>query len=111
MKFGVISTVTIGTNVVVPAIREAGHEVSALASRDASRAASVADWLEVPRAYGTYDELLGDDEIEAVYNPLGHDVLSKSAMAWTFAPSKPVFSFRCVTPKTFDSIQTSLAEV
>lgn len=70
MKFGVISTANIGTDVVVPAIREAGHEVSALASRDASRAASVADRLEIPRAYGTYDELLGDDEIEAVYNPL-----------------------------------------
>ena len=70
MKFGVISTATIGTETVIPAIREAGHEVVAIASRNRTRAQEVAEQLEIPRAYGTYEELLDDDDINAVYNPL-----------------------------------------
>jgi xylose dehydrogenase (NAD/NADP) len=70
VKFGVISTANIGTNAVIPAIREAGHEVTALASRDESRASTVAKQLNIARAYGTYEELLEDNEIEAAYNPL-----------------------------------------
>ena len=70
MKFGVISTASIGTNAVIPAIKEAGHEVTALASRNESRAATVAEQLDIQHTYGTYESLLEDDEIEAVYNPL-----------------------------------------
>jgi predicted dehydrogenase len=45
-------------------------EIRAIASRDAGRARSVADALGIPEAYGSYDALLADPQIEAIYNPL-----------------------------------------
>ena len=68
MRFAVLSTANIG-RVVVPAIRAAGHEVVAVGSRDADRAAAYADELEIDRSYGSYGAALDDDGVEAVYNP------------------------------------------
>src|SRR5579864_199747 len=45
-------------------------EVAAIASRDLSKAKDAASKLDIPKAYGSYDELLADPEIEAIYNPL-----------------------------------------
>lgn len=45
-------------------------EVTAIASRDRSRAEDAARALHIPNAYGSYEELLADETIEAVYNPL-----------------------------------------
>src|SRR5688572_32362575 len=42
----------------------------AIASRDATKAGDAAALLDIPRAYGSYEELLADPDIEAVYNPL-----------------------------------------
>src|SRR5688572_52107 len=42
----------------------------AIASRDATKAGDAAALLDIPRAYGSYEELLADPEIEAIYNPL-----------------------------------------
>jgi predicted dehydrogenase len=46
------------------------HRVLAIASRNAERAADVARSLNIPRSYGSYEDLLADPDIEAVYNPL-----------------------------------------
>lgn len=70
MRFGILSTATIATEHVVPAIRASDHEAAAIASRDADRAAGVADDLGVERSYGSYEALLADDDLDAVYNPL-----------------------------------------
>ncbi|MFC7081884.1 Gfo/Idh/MocA family protein [Halorussus caseinilyticus] len=70
MNFGVISTANIGRAAVVPAIRATDHDVLAVASRDPESADAFADAFGVPRAYGSYDELLADDDVDAVYNPL-----------------------------------------
>jgi predicted dehydrogenase len=45
-------------------------EVVAIASRDLNRAQAVATRLGIPKVYGTYEELLADPEIDAIYNPL-----------------------------------------
>ncbi len=45
-------------------------EISAIASRDGRRAEEAAAKFGIAKAYGSYDELLADPEIEAVYNPL-----------------------------------------
>src|ERR1041385_6310987 len=45
-------------------------EISAIASRDAGKAKRAADELGIQKAYGSYEELLADPEIEAIYNPL-----------------------------------------
>ena len=70
MRFGVLSTADIGVESVIPAIQASEHEVTAIASRSAPRAEAVAEELGIPRAYGSYEALLEDDDLEAVYNPL-----------------------------------------
>jgi predicted dehydrogenase len=71
VRFGVISTAKIGIQKVIPAMRQSARcRVLAIASRDLTRARAAADALGIPRAYGSYAELLQDPEIEAVYNPL-----------------------------------------
>ena len=71
VRFGVISTAKIGIEKVIPAMQQSAHcRVLAIASRDLTRARAAAEALGIPRAYGSYTELLQDPEIEAVYNPL-----------------------------------------
>jgi predicted dehydrogenase len=71
IKWGVLSTAKIGREKVIPAM-QAGTltEVSAIASRDAELGRTVAEKLGIPKSYGSYEELLADPEIDAVYNPL-----------------------------------------
>jgi predicted dehydrogenase len=69
--WGVLSTAKIGRERVLPGMRKSGLiEIRAIASRDPARARAAADALGIPRAYGSYEALLADPEIEAVYNPL-----------------------------------------
>lgn len=70
MQFGIISTADIAVSALVPAIQASDHTVGAIASRDSNRAAGVAEKLDIPTAYDSYEALLADDEIDAVYNPL-----------------------------------------
>jgi predicted dehydrogenase len=71
VKFGIISTANIGVAKVIPAMQKsAGCDIQAIASRDLARAKETAAKLGIPKAYGSYEEMLADPEIEAVYNPL-----------------------------------------
>ena len=71
VRFGVIGTAKIALQKVIPAMQQSEHcRIVAIASRDRTRARAAADALGIPRAYGSYAELLQDPEIEAVYNPL-----------------------------------------
>lgn len=71
LRFGVLSTSKFALRETIPAM-QAGHytEVAAIASRDLPRAQAVASEHGIPRAYGSYEELLADDEVDAIYNPL-----------------------------------------
>lgn len=71
VQWGVLSTAKIGWEKVMPAMRGCAHaEILGLASRDLGRGRKLADEFGIPRAYGSYAELLADPDIEAVYNPL-----------------------------------------
>ncbi|NIM95058.1 MAG: Gfo/Idh/MocA family oxidoreductase [Anaerolineales bacterium] len=71
IKWGVLSTAKIGVDKVIPAMQLAEHcNMLAIASRSAAKAREAAVRLGIPKAYGSYEELLADPEIEAVYNPL-----------------------------------------
>ena len=71
VRWGILSTAKIGVTKVIPAIQKGDWtEVVAIASRDIDKATQVAQRLRIPKAYGSYEELLADDEIEAIYNPL-----------------------------------------
>ncbi|MDH3658888.1 MAG: Gfo/Idh/MocA family oxidoreductase [Alphaproteobacteria bacterium] len=71
VRFGVISTARIGLERVIPAmLKGEGVSIKAIASRDLDRAKDAAGAFGIEKAYGSYEELLADPEIEAVYNPL-----------------------------------------
>ncbi len=71
VKWGVLGVAKIATAKVIPAMRLGEwSEVVAIASRELAKAQGVAATLGIPRAYGSYEELLGDPEVDAVYNPL-----------------------------------------
>jgi predicted dehydrogenase len=71
VKWGVLSTAGIGVRKVIPGM-QAGEwsDIVAIASRDGKKAEDVARKLRIPKAYWSYEDLLADPEIEAVYNPL-----------------------------------------
>jgi len=71
IRWGVLSAAHIGTATVIPAMQQGTYcEVTAIASRDLARAQSEAQQLGIPTAYGSYEELLADPHIDAIYNPL-----------------------------------------
>jgi len=71
VNWGILSTASIGTEFVIPAMMNGEYcDVRAIASRSIATAEKAAERFEIPRAYGSYDELLIDNEIEAVYIPL-----------------------------------------
>ncbi|KAB8125851.1 Gfo/Idh/MocA family oxidoreductase, partial [Gracilibacillus oryzae] len=71
VKFGILSTANIGKTQVIPAIqRSENAEAVAIASRNINNAKEVAAELSIEKTYGTYEELLEDQEIDAVYIPL-----------------------------------------
>lgn len=71
LRWGVLSTAKIGVGKVIPAMQRSQLcSIDAIASREAERGREVAGRLGIARAYGSYEELLADPNIDAVYNPL-----------------------------------------
>lgn len=70
IRWGILSTAQIARNAMIPGIRAAGGEVIAAASRGLEKAKVFAGELDIPKAYGRYEDLLADPDIDAVYNPL-----------------------------------------
>jgi predicted dehydrogenase len=71
VKWGVIGVAGIATGKVIPAMqRGEWSEVVAIASRNVERAEQAAEQLGIGKAYGSYEELLADPDIEAIYDPL-----------------------------------------
>ncbi|HWG20362.1 MAG TPA: Gfo/Idh/MocA family oxidoreductase [Terracidiphilus sp.] len=71
IRWGVLSTAAIGMKKVIPGMQQGQYStVTAIASRDGSKARAAAEVLGIEKAYGSYEELLADPEIDAIYNPL-----------------------------------------
>jgi predicted dehydrogenase len=71
IRWGVLGVANIGVKKVIPAMQKGQlTEIAAIASRDRARARQAADQLHIPRAFGSYEELLADPTIDAIYNPL-----------------------------------------
>src|SRR5690606_20419062 len=71
VRWGVLGVAGIARTKVIPAMKRGDRtEVLAIASRDEARARAAADELGIPRAYGSYEELLADPDVEVVYNAL-----------------------------------------
>src|SRR5215472_16548377 len=71
VKWGVLGVAGIAVKKVIPAMQEGEwSEIAAIASRELPKAEKAAAQLGIPKAYGSYEELLADPQIEAIYNPL-----------------------------------------
>lgn len=115
VSWGVLSTANIGVKQVIPAIQQAPLcAVTAIASRDKTNARAVADQLGIDKAYGSYEDLLADPSIEAIYNPLpnhlhvpwtikameaGKHVLCEKPIALTAAEAEQLIAVRERTGK------------
>lgn len=71
VKWGILGAASIAHRRVLPAMRNCVNaEVVAAASRSFEKARAMAEQFSIPKAYGDYEDLLGDPEVEAIYNPL-----------------------------------------
>src|SRR5271169_2343815 len=71
VRWGVLGVAKIATQKVIPAMQKgASSEITAIASRTLTKAQESATVLRIPKAYGSYEDLLADPEIDAIYNPL-----------------------------------------
>ncbi len=71
IRWGVLSTAGIGLKKVIPAMQQGEYTtIAAIASRNLAKAQETARAHNIPTAYGSYEELLADRSIDAIYNPL-----------------------------------------
>ncbi len=75
VRWGVLSTADIGISKVIPAMQKGQYiQFDAMASRDLERGKAAAARLGIPKTYGSYEELLSDPNIDAIYNPLPNNL-------------------------------------
>lgn len=80
VQWGVLSTSDLALKKVIPATQQSAHsQIAAIASRDLAKAQAAAARLQIPTAYGSYEALLADPAITAIYNPLPNHL----HVAWT----------------------------
>jgi predicted dehydrogenase len=95
VRWGVLGVADIATKKVIPAMqRGAWSEVTAIASRDLEKARQAAAALGIRTAYGSYEELLADPEVEAIYNPLPNHL----HVPWTIAAAEAGKHVLCEKP-------------
>jgi predicted dehydrogenase len=113
LRWGVLSTANIGLKKVIPAMQRGRHtHIAAIASRDLAKAREAAAALGIPAAYGSYEELLADPNINAIYNPLpnqlhvpwtikaaeaGKHVLCEKPLSLTVAEAETLLAVRART--------------
>jgi predicted dehydrogenase len=95
VRWGILSTANIATAKVIPGLRRAARtEVVAIASRDIALARSWADRLGIANAHGSYEALLADPDVDAVYIPLPNHLHKE----WSIAAAKAGKHVLCEKP-------------
>jgi len=113
LRWGVLSTANIGLKKVIPGMQKGRlTTIAAIASRDLGKAREAAKALDIPTAYGSYEELLADPNIDAIYNPLpnqfhvpwtiraaeaGKHVLCEKPLSLTVAEAETLLEVRART--------------
>jgi predicted dehydrogenase len=108
IRWGVLSTAAIGLKKVLPAMQLGQYtEITGIASRDLSKAQEAAKTLGISKAYGSYEELLADSEIDAIYNPLPNQM----HVPWTIKAAEAGKHVLCEKPLglSADEARTLLA--
>ena len=102
LRWGILSTANIGRAAVIPAIQASQNGVvTAVASRDAQKGAEFAAKLGIPVSYGSYEALLDDPEIDAVYIPLPNSMHYE----WTIKAARAGKHILCEKPLALTAIQ------
>jgi predicted dehydrogenase len=95
LRWGVLSTADIALTKVIPGMRRGERsEVLGIASRESGRAQAAADRLAIPRAYPSYEALLADPDIDAVYVPLPNHLHAE----WSIAAARAGKHVLCEKP-------------
>ncbi|MDP2698531.1 Gfo/Idh/MocA family protein [Thalassospira sp.] len=95
INWGILSTAKIGVEKVIPAIKKSpSSNVLGIASRNAGRSAKVANDLGIQKSYASYEALIADPEIDAIYNPLPNNM----HVDWTLAAAQAGKHVLCEKP-------------
>ena len=95
VRWGILGVANIATEKVIPAMSSGEcSEVVAIASRDSHKAEAAAKDLGLPKAFGSYRELLADPDIDAIYNPLPNHLHKE----WTIAAAESGKHVLCEKP-------------
>ncbi len=102
VRWGVLSTASIAVNKVIPGMRRAANaEVLGIASRHRELARGAAGRLGIPRAHGSYEALLADPDIDAVYIPLPNHLHA----AWTMEAARAGKHVLCEKPLALTAVE------
>ena len=102
VSWGMLGAAKIGVEKVIPAMQRGdASRVDAIASRDLAKARQAADQLGVAKAYGSYEELLADPMIEAIYNPLPNEL----HVEWTIRALEAGKHVLCEKPIALDAAE------
>ncbi len=100
VRWGIIGCAGIAKRSVIPGIQQSETgEVAAIASRGLDKAKITAEELNIPKAYGSYEELLADPEIDAVYIPLPNHLHKE----WTIRAAEAGKHVLCEKPLAMDA--------
>jgi predicted dehydrogenase len=105
VNWGILSTANIGVKKVIPGMQKAENiHIKAIASREIGKAKKVAKDLNIPIYYGSYEELLADEKIDAVYIPLPNHL----HVEWSIKCLKAGKHVLCEKPIGLDHSQAEL---
>jgi predicted dehydrogenase len=94
VRWGILSTAKINSALIGPLQQPGRSQLTAVASRDHGKAAAYAVEHQIPKAYGSYEELLADGEIDAVYISLPNSLHAE----WTVKAAQAGKHVLCEKP-------------
>ncbi|HVT92856.1 MAG TPA: Gfo/Idh/MocA family oxidoreductase [Bryobacteraceae bacterium] len=102
LRFGVLGAAGIAIKKVIPAMQKGEWcEITAIASRDGEKARNAGRSLGIPKAYASYEALLADPEVDAVYNPLPNHL----HLPWSVRAAEAGKHVLCEKPLTMDAAE------
>jgi predicted dehydrogenase len=109
IRWGILGAAGIALKLVIPAMKKSNSlEIAAIASRDPAKARMASESLGIPRAYGSYEELLADPDLDAIYNPLPNHL----HVPWTVKAAEAGKHVLCEKPIAMNPAETrTLIEV